>query len=54
VQSGTSDSHWERGIATLRAVRVDEARPLLERKQNRLLLGAIYKTERKHAMPSAG
>jgi thioredoxin-like negative regulator of GroEL len=43
------DALVESGQLLARAVRVDEKRPLLERKQSRLLLGAILKTERKHA-----
>ena len=43
------DALTESGQLLARAVRVDEGRPLFERKHSRLLLGAILKTERKHA-----
>jgi tetratricopeptide (TPR) repeat protein len=43
------DALVESGQLLTRAVRVDGARPLYERKQTRLLLGAILKSERKHA-----
>ena len=43
------DALVESGELLARAMRVDEKRPLIERKQTRLLLGAILKTQRKHA-----
>ena len=43
------DALAESGQLLARAVRLDEGRPLYERKQNRLLLGAILKAQRKHA-----
>jgi thioredoxin-like negative regulator of GroEL len=43
------DSLTESGQLFARAVKVDQERPLPERKQTRMLLGAILKTQKKYA-----
>ncbi len=43
------DALVESGQLLARAIRLDEGRPLDERKQTRMLLGAILKTQKKHA-----
>jgi len=43
------DALTESGQLLGRAIRLDEGRPLEERKHSRMLLGAILKTQKKHA-----